>query len=350
MRVILNQLKGGEKLEKDVQSDNGMIILPAGTVIKKDYISKLREMKIFYVHIECETESVIDPVTEEKIKQQCQVVVKNTIEKYSYCGDVELKEITKVADNIMDDILSQPEVMYNVSCVRDRTEGTYAHSINVAALAVMLAIKMGLSEERVRDIAVGSLLHDIGLVYIPQYLLGKDIETCSERQVKEIRSHVIIGYSVLEREKWLSNRVKEIILSHHERCDGSGYPMRLKANKIHLDTKIVALCDEFDNQVYGCFTPKKKVKDVIEYLVSQADVKYDFRVVKVFNESVAAYPNGTYVVTNQNEVGIVVRQNEKMPVRPIIRMITDSDGDSYDEYIEKDLTKDLTLFIRDSIQ
>ena len=288
MRVILNQLKGGEKLEKDVQSDNGMIILPAGTVIKKDYISKLREMKIFYVHIECETESVIDPVTEEKIKQQCQVVVKNTIEKYSYCGDVELKEITKVADNIMDDILSQPEVMYNVSCVRDRTEGTYAHSINVAALAVMLAIKMGLSEERVRDIAVGSLLHDIGLVYIPQYLLGKDIETCSERQVKEIRSHVIIGYSVLEREKWLSNRAKEIILSHHERCDGSGYPMRLKANKIHLDTKIVALCDEFDNQVYGCFTPKKKVKDVIEYLVSQADVKYDFRVVKVFNESVAA--------------------------------------------------------------
>ncbi|MBE5961473.1 MAG: HD domain-containing protein [Lachnospiraceae bacterium] len=350
MRVIINQLKGGEKLEKDVQLENGMIILPAGTVIKKDYILKLKEMKIFYVHIECENESIIDPVIEEKIKQQCQVVVKNTIEKYSYCGDVQLKEITKVAEDIMDDILSEPEVMYNVSCVRDRTESTYSHSINVSALSVMLAIRLGLGEERVRDIAIGSLLHDIGLVYIPQYLLGKDLETCSEKQVKEIRSHVIIGYSVLEREKWLSNRAKEIILSHHERCDGSGYPMRLRANKLHLDTKIVALCDEFDNQVYGSFTPKRKVKDVIEYLVSQADAKFDFRVVKVFNESVAAYPNGTYVITSENEVGIVVRQNEKMPIRPVIRMITDADGHSYEQYVEKDLTKDLTLFIRDSIQ
>ena len=94
---------------------------------------------------------------------------------------------------------------------------------------------------------------------------------------------------------------------------------------------------------------KMKVHDAIDYIVSQAGVKFDFNVIKAFVDSVAAYPTGALVITNQEEVGIVLRQNPKCPTRPVIRIIKNKDGDKPEEWIEKDLTKELTLFITDTI-
>jgi hypothetical protein len=92
-----------------------------------------------------------------------------------------------------------------------------------------------------------------------------------------------------------------------------------------------------------------KVHDAIDYIVSQAGNLFDFNVVNSFVASVAAYPTGALVITNQEEVGIVLRQNPKCPTRPVIRIIKDKDGNKPGEWREKDLTKELTLFIVDTI-
>jgi hypothetical protein len=92
-----------------------------------------------------------------------------------------------------------------------------------------------------------------------------------------------------------------------------------------------------------------KVHDAIDFIVSQAGSKFDLNVVKVFVASVAAYPIGALVITNQDEIGIVLRQNPKCPTRPVIRIIQDANGNKPLEWIEKDLTKELTLFITDTI-
>ena len=78
--------------------------------------------------------------------------------------------------------------------------------------------------------------------------------------------------------------------------------------------------------------------------------KFDKKVVDVFNQSVAAYPNGTMVITNQDETGIVLRQNKNFPTRPVIRMIKDAKGKKYNDWVEKNLEKELTLFIKDTIE
>ena len=348
-RVGINQIVGNEKIAKDICLGNGTILLPAGSILKKDYIKYLISLSIMHVYIEDTVDIKVDVATEELIQEQCKQIVKTTIEKYSYCGSAELKNIIKAADNILQDIIKQPEILYNISCVREKSESSYAHSINVAALSVLVALRMKLQESRVKDIAIGALLQDIGVMFIPFDCSNVILDEADEITKKEIRKHVINGYTVVENEKWISNVSKDIILSHHERDDGSGYPMHLTKEKIRFETKIVALCDQFDSLVYGYFCKKLKVHEAIDYILSNSGTKFNQKIVKKFIESVAAYPIGTYVVTNEKEIGIVIRQNDKIPTRPVIQMIQDSNGEKYTTVVEKDLTKELTLFIRDTL-
>lgn len=351
-RILVNSIEGHETLARDVINSNGIIIISAGIKVKKEYKAKLMELGIIYIYVEDELSVGIHDQDnmETIIKEQCQDIIREIIDKYSYQGYGELEEIQGVAEDIINDVVKQPEVMFNISGIRKKSECTYSHSINVCALSVLLALRMKLPKVKVREIAVGSLLHDIGYNSLSFDYLNCVYNECSIDEKKQLMKHVIYGYSTVEKEDWLPANAKDIILYHHERMDGSGYPFHLKANKLKIGTKIVAVCDDFDSMVYGHLIPKVKAHDAMDYIVSQAGVKYDFNCVNYFMESVAAYPNGTLVITNKNEKAIVLRQNQKCPTRPVLHMLEDSKGKKYDGWVEKDLRKELTLFIRDTIE
>lgn len=348
--ISIDEIKGGEILAKDIYLPNGAILMSEGAVLRTAYIERLKAMGFTKLSIVThEITSLLDETTEKQIQNQCRESVRTTIDRYSYGLDAELVDIAIVADNIMKEVLAQPEVLYNVYKIRDKSEGSYLHSINVSALSVLVGVKMRMQEHRLKNMAVGALLHDIGLVYVPFDLTKVDIDQCDENSLKEIRKHVIYGYSAVEKETWLSNTAKDIIINHHERLDGTGYPFHLTAEKISLEAKIVALCDEFDNMVYGNYMKKHKVHETMDYLVSQAGIKFDFKVTQAFLASVAAYPIGTVVSTNEGETGVVVRQNQNIPTRPVIRILTADSNGKYQPGMEKNLTVELTTFITDTI-
>lgn len=350
--VNVNVLKGNEVLAKDIYTESGTILMPEGTVVKIEYAKKLFELGITEIFIKDEIAQGIkvDELTEIKIKEQCQETVKETIEKYFFSDNSELEKLKLVADEIIFDILNEPEVMFNISGVRKKNEGAYSHSVNVCALSVLIALKMKVPKDKIREIAVGSLLHDIGFNYLNFDIENESYESIysDENKIKEMKKHVIYGYTSVEKEKWLSPIAKDIILCHHERIDGSGYPLRLKGNKIKIGSRIVGLCDEFDHLIYGLYGKKMKVHKAIDYILSQSGVQFDYELVKLFNESVAAYPTGCTVITSDGDVAVVLRQNPKCPTRPVIRLIMDSSGRYYNDWIELDLTEKLTLFIEDT--
>lgn len=350
-RLLIDAIKGNEILAKDIMSEYDTLLMSKGITVKKEYISRLKDLNINYIYVEDEFARGINEneIIEMQIKEQCQKKVKETLDKYVHCGEGELKELKNVAQEIIFDLIEQPEIIFNVSGVRQKVESAYSHTLNVSALAVFLALRMKISRDKVKEIAIGSLLHDIGYNDVKVNFLNKKYEEFTEQEKREIKMHVIYGYSAIEQEKWLTKYAKEIILHHHECMDGSGYPLHITGEKMKIGTRIVCVCDEFDRLIYGNFSKGMKVHEAIEYIVSQGDIKFDLEVVKVFNASVAAYPNGTIVLTNENEIGIVLRQNSKCPTRPILRMIKDSQGNEYKEWEEKDLTKELTLFIKDTV-
>ena len=346
-KVSVCNLIGGEKIVKEIVTV-GLVLIPAGTILKKEYILKLKELNVNSVFIESKLEKskLVNEIIEQRIQNDCTSIVRSTIERYSYCANTELQEIITVAECIISDVLIEPEVMYNISCVRDKNESIYSHSVNVCAMSVLIALKIKLSRERIKQLAIGALLHDLGIVFLPIFLQSIMLDQCNEEQRKLVKKHVITGYSMLEKENWLSAAAKDIILSHHERCDGTGYPMHLTQKKIRLEVKIVAVCDEFDNRVYGNYVRKQKVHTVIDYITSEAGREFDFRVIQMFIDSIAVYPIDTVVILNTNQQGVVIHQNHKMPTRPVIRLIQNNELSD----IILDLTQELTVSIVDTIE
>jgi HD-GYP domain-containing protein (c-di-GMP phosphodiesterase class II) len=147
----------------------------------------------------------------------------------------------------------------------------------------------------------------------------------------------------VEHEEWLTDDSKQIILSHHERIDGSGYP--LKKKNLKISTEIVSICDEYDTMLCGICCNQMKAYQIIENLKAKNGITFNKNILDVFLEFIALYPNGTKVITNEGEIGIVVKQNSTFKERPIISIIKDKYGKNNKIYEEKDLLKHLNIFI-----
>ena len=113
-KVSIENLVGGEKLARDVTTINGILLIPEGTILKKEYLEKLQELHIDTLYIEHHDLHIkTGMIIEDKIQRECKILVKETIEKYSYCVNSELYEIVEIADQIMRDIVSDAHM-----CVR----------------------------------------------------------------------------------------------------------------------------------------------------------------------------------------------------------------------------------------
>lgn len=349
-RVAIKAIKGDEVLAQDILGRYDTLLMSAGVVLKQEYVNRLEELGIQYIYVEDQYAVGIEKehITEIKIKEMCQKEVQDTLNKYVYSGSGNLEAMKEVAQDIIIDLLEEPEIMFNVSGVRQKSESAYSHSINVAALSVFIALCMSINREIIREIAIGSLLHDIGYSNVKVNIREKKYAEYSEEEKEEMMMHVIYGFTALENEKWLSTIAKDIILHHHECVNGTGYPMHIDGSKMRIGAKIVAVCDTFDRLIYGDFGKQMKVHEAVEYIIANSGTKFEPQVVQVFNTSIAAYPTGTTVRTNQGEIGIVIRQNREQPTRPVIRVIKDSQNKVCDGWVEKDLLKELSLFIVDT--
>lgn len=346
-RISVETITGTETLAKEIATSGGLVLIPSGMKLKKEYKDKLQGLGITYIYIE---DSVpmgsgmalgLQQAEEDRIKTQCQKAVVETLEKFSYLGTTELSQIKTVAEEIISGILEEPEVMYSVSGIRNQNSLIYDHSLNVCGLSVLLALKMKLPRQKVEQIAIGSLLHDIGYNFISPELLQRDYAEVSAEEQIELRKHVIYGFEAIQKETWLSPTARNIILYHHENLDGSGYPFHLIGNKIKRESRIVEVCDLFDRLVYGISCKAMKVHKAIKRVASYSDTKLDSAVIKVFLQSVASYPNGIQVLIDDGRTGVVVRQSPKCPTRPVVRILADG--------TELDLSKEKELSIVDTV-
>lgn len=349
MRICkITDLSGGEILAKAIMTSDYQILLSEGTKLKKEYIQKLEELGIkeLFIKEDVSTEEIliIKNEFEKKVKEE----VKGVLEKHTYSNNEELVELSKTADSIIDNILEQKEVIEKVYDIKERNSDIYEHSINICSLAILLSVKMGLSDRKIHDIGVACLLHDLGLRYITVDYINKDINYLSDAELLEYKKHTIYGYSVLKNETWMSELSKSIILYHHECLDGSGYPLKAKDNPIEV--RIVNICERFDEMICGIGCERVKVYEAIKHLKQNKDILYDGKIVDAFLELIAVYPAGSYIVTNRGEVGIIIRQNKNHPDKPFIKIIFDEKGERVQGDVVKDLLTEEDTYITEVIE
>lgn len=344
----IEDLIGNEKLARVLTTWDYQVVLPEGAIIRVDYIDKLRELGIKEVCVCEQEETNTSHILKSDIESSIKEKVKEILEKHTYMHNENLEELNRTANNIINSILEEDQVIERVFDIKQRSADIYEHSTSVCSMAILTALKMELPVENVHDIGVGCLLHDIGLRYQTNDFSNKNLDEMSKYEVSEYKKHPIYGYTILKEEDWLSSVGKDIILMHHERINGSGYP--LKSKDLSLECQIVSVCDAFDEMICGIGCRRIKVHEAVEYLKFYKNKKFGAEVVDVFLSFTAVYPVGTHVLTNEGEVGVVVGQNKYFQDRPILRIIQDKDGSIVKKQIIKDLVKIQNLFIEDVLE
>lgn len=186
-------------------------------------------------------------------------------------------------------------------------DSNHFHGLNVTMLSLILARAAAVDDpDKMREIAQGALLHDVGKAMIPSQVLLKD-EGLTTSEVKLMEMHPGYGVKLLQSVETLPRRVREIILFHHEMADGSGYPKGLKGEAIDQTVRIVSIANAYDNLCNQRVSARSKTpSEALSFMYKNEIAKYDKALLSAFIKSMGIYPPGTIVMLKSGKVGIVM--------------------------------------------
>ncbi len=210
----------------------------------------------------------------------------------------------------------------------------YQHSINVCILSVVIGFGMNYEMGRLIELGLAAFFHDIGMVCYEDMV--KVPRKLTQKEYEDIKKHVDEGDKILKKiNHGLSETVLTVQYEIHERLDGSGYPSGKKI--IHHYARIIALADAFESMIHPRpFRTNYSIMEVYKRIFD-AKNKYDQRIIKVMADKIGFFPNGSYVQLNTKEVGRVIAQNQRSPLRPVVRILFGQDGERLDESKTKEM-------------
>jgi putative nucleotidyltransferase with HDIG domain len=242
-------------------------------------------------------------------------------------GPLNLRNARLLANSMVKVILQDRNALLGVAALYQHDEDTCHHCVNVAVLALMLGLRMGLDEAALPALGTAALLHDIGKMSIPRSLLGKPGRlTATERSVLE--RHTIQGAGMVEHLRGLSQTAMLVALEHHLSYDLSGYPRLPWAKHQHLFTRVVAIGDFFDASTSARRTYRKPLlpDQAVHEIVTGAGKQFEPTLAKLFFHTVGAYPVGSVVRLASGEIAVVYRPAEGNPLQPQLKVVRDAQG------------------------
>ncbi|XID92475.1 HD-GYP domain-containing protein [Paenibacillaceae bacterium WGS1546] len=214
------------------------------------------------------------------------------------------------------------------------------HAINVAVCATRLGLEEGLAGGELEALTMGALLHDVGRLLLPNGL-----KSSLPEDPTLYKSHPELGYKLL-RDSGLPLMTALCALFHHERVDGSGYPLGLKGDRVHPVYQWVGIFDLFDSLVNGRENRELCLPhEVLEIMYGNAGTLFDLDKVRRLRDSLVPFPRGTSVRLSTGELGVVSALHRDTRQRPIVRVIRSSEGQPLAEPYEVDLKRRLDLMI-----
>lgn len=235
-------------------------------------------------------------------------------------NELDLDSIKNDVHKALPDMIRNDDVLMRLSQLKESDNYTFDHSLRVSILATMIGKWLGYNEEQLSDLAQASLLFDIGKLKIPDFILNKPNKT-KEEEFDIVKKHAQFGYSILLKTKGVTNNIKYSALQHHERIDGSGYPLRLRSGQIHEFAKIIMVCDIFDAMTHERpYKEKSSPFDAAEYLHWNAGKTLDSKIVYIFLKNLSIFYTGKEVLLSTKERGRIIYVDVNFPTRPVIQV------------------------------
>ena len=225
----------------------------------------------------------------------------------------------QLVEDISDSVARNPGAIISLARLKTADDYTYMHSVAVCAMMVALAKQLKLDPAQTRSLGVAGLLHDLGKAAMPPEVLNKPGKL-TDAEFDIIKTHPTEGYKMLSASPGIDAVSLDVVLHHHEKIDGSGYPERLSGDQISLHAKMGAVCDVYDAITSN--RPYKSGWDPAESLRKMAEWTghFDPKVFQAFVKSIGIYPVGSLVRMNSGRIGVVIEQSQKSLTMPLVKV------------------------------
>jgi putative nucleotidyltransferase with HDIG domain len=318
--MIIDYAEPGMILGQDVIDEYGKLLLEQGITLTESYINRLKKFGINTIRI-FDQEAT-------QLKQQQQVIPSELRTELSLCFQalsslqtsflanekltfLYLEQIGNLINNIIDQASQQATTMINTQIYYPNQQ-ELVHSINVCLLSLITGFQLNMSKDDLYELALGALLHDIGKATLPR-INGLLFDSA--------KLHTLYGRNLLLRNK-LSPKIARIVAEHHEALDGSGLPLGLTNNKIHLFSKIVAIANFFDKAITKAIIENTSQLEVIEGMLAKSNTIFDVHLLTIFIHTIPIYPVGSLVLLNTKQVAHVTKNHQSHLLRPEIKLNT----------------------------
>lgn len=313
MRYIsLENITDDMILAQNIKDEFGRVLITKGARLSRQKRKKLKNFDVSGVYIDDEwsADIFIEPVVDE-------VLAKDTIKALK---EMNMDAVSNCAAEIVDKLMGADDYIHDMETIKAYDENTFEHCINVAITAVTLGIGLGYNYYRLKNLAVGSLLHDIGKQLVPIDIINKKGRLTDE-EMAVVREHPSYGYKILSKDINTYSSTREIVHQHHENWDGSGYPRGLKEDEIYELAMVTHVCDVFDALI-----SKRSYKEAfsyhtaIEILKEGSETMFRPELVEAFFRYVPVYHKGSEVTLTNGDEALVYKNNRGDMLEPIIKL------------------------------
>ncbi|ACV37440.1 HD-GYP domain-containing protein [Accumulibacter sp.] len=263
-----------------------------------------------------------------KIVAKSRQAVTSMFEEARMGNAVDTAGAQRLVEEISDSVSRNPGALISLARLKTADDYTYMHSVAVCALMVALARQLGLDEAETRSAGIAGLLHDLGKAAMPIEVLNKPGKL-TDAEFTIIKSHPEEGHRMLLAGSGADAVALDVVLHHHEKTDGSGYPKRLKDQEISIFAKMGAVCDVYDaitsNRPYKAgWDPAESLRKMAEWSTGH----FDPAVFQAFVKSVGIYPIGSLVLLSCGRLGVVIEQGEKSLLQPRVKIFFSTRGNA----------------------
>lgn len=321
-------LTPGMVLAKDLII-NGVKILPKDNLLDKNSIEKIH---LLYSYSDVYIYQNPDENLLEIEKQKTSAAYQRTFENFtkfateaklifdtvSESSKVDMNQIRSLSDGLTSELKNTGIVIKNIIDAKQVDSYLFRHSVNVAVLCALMAKWLDLSKQDSLLLTYAGLLHDIGKSKIHEDILHKP-DKLTNKEMETMKTHAVKSYEIIKEIKFLDSRVDLAVLLHHERLDGSGYPLKLKDEKIPLFARILAIADVFDAITSNrCYKKKESPLKALEILKEESFDKLDFKLTNMFIDNLINYYNGSYVFLSNNTTGKIIKMDPFDLTHPLV--------------------------------
>lgn len=333
IKIPVEDLQLNTVIANDVYNEDFQLIITEGTVLTSKVLDRLKLFNVNYVYISSGDDDAI-PFTETeefiKFKEAYTDVadkLKNALNGIAQknISEKELENTINSCLELYSSYSSSPSpygIFDMLHHMRDFSDSTFVHSINVGMIAAIIGRWSGKAELEEHLLVACGMFHDIGKLLIPADILNKPGKL-TEDEFEIMKTHAEKGYELLKNLN-IDERIKKCALMHHEKINGSGYPQGLRGNQIDDFAKIITIADIYDaltaTRVYrGPICPF----DVIEIFEKDGIKLYDTRYVLVFLQNIINTYLHSHVQLSNGESGEIIMVNTNNLSKPIVHSGSD---------------------------